>query len=321
MTSDVLTEIAHIGMIPVLTIDKKERAIPLAKALAKGGLPLMEVMFRTEAAAESVKIIAHELPDFLIGAGTVLSIEQAERAVDYGAKFLVAPGFNPKVVKWAVDHKVPIVPGTVTPTEVDAAREMGVHVLKFFPAVQQGGVPAMGLLSGPYSDVRWVPTGDLTRPLANEYLQFNKVAAAGGDFMLKYADIHSDNYAKITADTEETILGYLNFHVARFGFSSADKASASSLSDRLCAVFHQKTGEIEGSTFAGALFECLYSNAVSSRGEIAVGTRDVTRAYYYLKRCGIEFSEDTVDYFEDGRIATIYLKEKFDDFAIRLVQD
>lgn len=321
MAYDLLTQIGHIGMIPVLNIDKVERAIPLAQALAKGGLPLMEVMFRTDAAADSIKAIACEMPDFIIGAGTVLTVDQAMRAVDSGAQFLVSPGFNPKVVEWAVDHKMPIVPGTVTPTEVEAARVLGVNVLKFFPAVQQGGVPAMKLLSGPYPDVRWVPTGDMTRPLATEYLQFNKVAATGGDFMLKYDDIHSDNYEKITRDVEETILGYLNFHMARFGFSSADKSSASTLASRLGTVFHQSTDEIDGSAFAGSLFECLYKNGIGRNGDIAVGTRDATRAYYYLQRCGVEFAEDTVETFEDGRIASIYLKEDFEDFAIRLVQD
>ena len=321
MAYDLLTQIAHIGMIPVLNIDKVERAIPLAKALTKGGLPLMEVMFRTDAAADSIKAIACELPDFIIGAGTVLTVDQAMRAVDSGAQFLVAPGFNPKVVEWAVDHKMPIVPGTVTPTEVEAARALGVHVLKFFPAVQQGGVPAMGLLSGPYPDVRWVPTGDMTRPLATEYLQFNKVAATGGDFMLKYDDIHADNYEKITHDVEETILDYLNFHMARFGFNTADKSSADTLVSRLSEVFHQKTSQIDGSSFSGSIFECLYKNGIGRNGDLAVGTRDATRAYYYLKRCGVEFAEDTVETFEDGRITSIYLKDDFEDFAIRLVQD
>ncbi len=321
MTTQILDEIAKIGMIPVLSIDKEERALPLAQALKKGGLPLMEVMFRTDAAAGSIRRISEQMPDFLVGAGTVLTVEQARQAVACGAKFLVSPGFNPEVCKAAIELNVPIVPGCTSPTEVEAARVLGLHVLKFFPAVENGGVSAMRLLSGPYPDVSFVPTGDLTRALCSEYLAFGKVAAAGGDFMLSYDDIHSDNYEKIASDVQDTILGYLNFHIAHMGMNANDKDSALSLSGRLASALHLNVCAGNKSAFAGKLFEVMYEPFYHEKGHVAIGTFDATRAYYYLKRCGMEFYEDTVSRDAAGRIIAAYMKEDFAGFALHLLQD
>ncbi len=321
MTTQILDEIAKIGMIPVLSIDKEERALPLAQALKKGGLPLMEVMFRTDAAAGSIRRISEQIPDFLVGAGTVLTDEQARHAVACGAKYIVSPGFNPEVCKAAIELNVPIVPGCTSPTEVEAARVLGLHVLKFFPAVENGGVSAMRLLSGPYPDVSFVPTGDLTRALCSEYLAFGKVAAAGGDFMLSYDDIHSDNYEKIASDVQDTILGYLNFHIAHMGMNANDKDSALSLSGRLASALHLNVCAGNKSAFAGKLFEVMYEPFYHEKGHVAIGTFDATRAYYYLKRCGVEFYEDTVSRDAAGRIIAAYMKEDFAGFALHLLQD
>ena len=319
--NNVLEQISNIGMIPVISIDKEERALPLADALVKGWLPLMEVMFRTEAAAGSIAKIAKERPDFLIGAGTVLSIDQAKQAIDCGAKFLVAPGFNPKVVSYAISKNIPFVPGCVTPTEVEAALDLGVTTLKFFPAVENGGVPAMRLLSGPYPKVKFVPTGDLNRALSTEYLQFYKVAATGGDFMLKYEDIHNDNYEKIAHDVEETINEYLNFHIKHVGLNSESCDGAKQTADRLAKTLKLKVNEFSSSTFAGDLFEVMHKPFYYEKGHIAVGTRDATRAYHYLKRCGVEFIEESVSVDANNRIIAAYLKENFNGFALHLLQD
>ncbi len=292
MTTDILTEIDHIGMIPVLSIDRKERALPLARALQQGGLPLMEVMFRTEAAADSIRQIAREMPDFLVGAGTVLTVDQAQQAIDCGAKFLVAPGFNLRVVKFAVDAGVPMVPGCISPTEVELARDLGLKVLKFFPAVESGGRKAMGLLSGPYPDVRFVPTGDLTRDLVREYLPFEKVAACGGDFMLSYADIYADNYQKIAQDTHETIQEYLNFQVMIAG--GVDNSALST----------------------------LLGSSLQPADDHVIGTRDVERAFYYLKRSGVNLDEgDVLRRSAFGRITAFKLKEKQSGFDIIVSSD
>lgn len=321
MSQNILQEISKIGMIPVLNIDKLHRALPLADALQRGGLPLMEVMFRTDVAASCIKEIAKSRPDFLIGAGTILTEDQAKLAVDCGAKFLVAPGFNPKVVKCAQQLQVPIVPGCVSPTEVEAALDLGVKVLKFFPAVQNGGVPAMGLLAGPYRDITFVPTGDLDKKLAFEYLSFNKVAAAGGDFMLKYEDIHSDNYEKIEKDVAETIDLYFNFHVAHVGMNESSEDKAFDLASCLGKCLSKDVVKMQNSTFVGSLIEVMHKPFYHEKGHIAIGTRDATRAYHYLKRKGVEFIEDSVFLNDQGRVTAAYIKEDFAGFALHLMQD
>lgn len=315
--SDVLKEIARIGMIPVLSIDQSSRALPLARALSAGGLPLMEVMFRTEAAAECIALIARHMPDFLVGAGTVLSVEQAQQAVDCGARFLVAPGFNPELVRWARQRDIPIVPGCVSPSEVDAARLLGLKVLKFFPAVENGGVRAMELLSGPFPEISFVPTGDLTLPLAVDYLSCRKVAAAGGDFMLSYADIYADHYPQITASVRQALATYFNFHLKYIAVQAADALPAAQQAAVLLQDFNIATPADE------ALLRQLPPDTApaAGRGLIAVGTRDAERAYYYLRRCGLDFAADSLCRSADGRLLSARLKLNFHDFALQLMQD
>ena len=319
--SAVLERIADIGMLPVISIDKVERAVPLAQALSRGGLTLMEVMFRTDAAADSIAKIAAACPDFIIGAGTVLTTEQAKLAIASGARFLVSPSFNPQVVEFALNAGVPLVHGCVSPSEVDAACRMGLSVLKFFPAVENGGVKAMGLLNGPYPQVRFVPTGDLTLPLAIELLSYKKTAAAGGDFMLSYADIYVDDYAAIERSAAAALQTYFNFHVAHVGFNQSSKAAADNTAQRLSAVLGLSAQAFDKSTFAGTLFEVMHAPFHHAKGHVAIGTRDATRAYHFLKRRGVKFFEDTVTRDADGRVIAAYLQDDFDGFALHLLQD
>jgi len=181
----MLNLISKFVIIPVIKIDDAKNAVPLARALIDGGLPVAEVTFRTDAAEESIRQISREFPEMLVGAGTVLTTEQAERAKNAGAKFLVSPGFNPKTVKWAIDNNIPIFPGCITPTEIEAALEMGLTTLKFFPAQQAGGLAMIKALCAPYTNVKFIPTGGIDLINLAEYLSFPKVAACGGSFKVK----------------------------------------------------------------------------------------------------------------------------------------
>lgn len=316
----VLNLIESYGMIPVLNIKREEDALPLAKALRKGGLPLMEVMFRTEAAAACIQKIAAEMPDFCIGAGTVLTVEQAEKAKECGAKFIVSPDFSEEVIRYCQKENLPVVPGCITPSEVHRAVSMGLTVLKFFPAIQMGGLKTMQLFSGPYPQVKFVPTGDLTRKEMNEYLSCSKVAAAGGDFMLSYDDIENRRFDRIEQSVRETILEHLDFHIAHVGINCASSGEAKALGEALSSVLFQNVTEYEKSYFSGSLFELMKAPFYNKGGHVAIGTRDAERAYSFLKTSGIRFHEETLARDENGRVKAVYLEPDFGGFALHLLQ-
>lgn len=179
----VLDEIRRLKIVPVIVIDDAERALALADALAGGGLPCAEITFRTPAAAEALRRIAAERPHVLAGAGTVLTTEQAARARDAGARFIVSPGINPKVVEWCQSHGLPVFPGVCTPTEIETALECGLNVVKFFPAEPSGGLGFLKAIAAPFPDLNFMPTGGITAANVREYLAFKRVVACGGSWM------------------------------------------------------------------------------------------------------------------------------------------
>ena len=179
----VLDEIRRLKIVPVIVIDDAERALGLADALAGGGLPCAEITFRTPAAAEALRRIAAERPHVLVGAGTVLTTEQAARARDAGARFIVSPGINPKVVEWCRGESLPVFPGVCTPTEIETALECGLNVVKFFPAEPSGGITYLKAIAGPFPDLSFMPTGGITIANVRDYLAFKRVVACGGSWM------------------------------------------------------------------------------------------------------------------------------------------
>jgi len=154
-----LEKIGELGIVPVVKIEKAEEALPLGRALLDGDLPITEITFRTSAAEESIKILNKGLPNFLVGAGTVLTVEQAKKAVSAGAKFIVSPGFNPKVVDYCIENKIPVTPGINNPTQIEMALERGIEVVKFFPAEASGGLSLLKSMSAPYTGIKFIPTG------------------------------------------------------------------------------------------------------------------------------------------------------------------
>ena len=182
-TESLVDQLRRLRIVPVIVIDDPADAVPLAQALADGGLPCAEVTFRTPRAAESLRRIAGECPSVVVGAGTVLTPEQAVRARESGARFIVAPGFSPAVVDYCVDHDIPVFPGVCTPTEVEAALAKGIDVLKFFPAEPMGGVAFLKAICAPYVGVRFSPTGGISAANVGSYLALPQVVACGGSWM------------------------------------------------------------------------------------------------------------------------------------------
>jgi 2-dehydro-3-deoxyphosphogluconate aldolase / (4S)-4-hydroxy-2-oxoglutarate aldolase len=201
----ILESIRKLRIVPVIVIDDPDTAVPLAAALIDGGLPCAEVTFRTPGAAESLRRMAGEFPDLLVGAGTVLTAAQAAEAREAGARFIVAPGFNPRVVDDCIAHETPVFPGVCTPTEIEAALEKGLRTLKFFPAEPMGGVPFLKAISAPYGAVEFMPTGGISADKLREYLSFNRVVACGGSWMAPSAWIQARAFDRIRDETQRAV--------------------------------------------------------------------------------------------------------------------
>jgi 2-dehydro-3-deoxyphosphogluconate aldolase/(4S)-4-hydroxy-2-oxoglutarate aldolase len=208
--SDILTRISKLKLIPMLVMDKSDHASQFADVLVTGGLPVAEITFRTPAAEQSVRILT-DRGDILVGAGTILSTEQADRAIDAGAQFLVAPGTNPKVVEHVVKRALPFVPGVATPSEIELATSLGAAALKFFPAETMGGVAALKAFAGPYPDARFIPTGGITPELLPAYLHLSNVVACGGSWLAPRELLAAGRFDAIAALIEQArkLLGAL----------------------------------------------------------------------------------------------------------------
>ncbi len=202
---DVLNQVAALKLMPVIKLDRSEDAAPLAEALCAGHLPAAEVTFRTDAAAASIETMATRFPQMLVGAGTVSSVEQAQRAIDAGAKFLVCAGFSRKIVEFAVSHQIPIFPGVCTPTELMLLLEYDLPVAKFFPAAQCGGLATIKALAAPFPQLKFMPTGGINAKNVREYLQFPKVIACGGSWMVKSDLINTGDFDAIRRLSQEAV--------------------------------------------------------------------------------------------------------------------
>ncbi len=206
MSSEVISrQLDKLGIVPVIVLDNVDSAVPLARALCQGGLACAEVTFRTAAAEESIRRINAEFPNILLGAGTVLKVDQAEKAINAGARFVVAPGFNPRVVDYCQSRGVAVFPGICTPTEIEAAMEEGLTNLKFFPAEPIGGLDYLKAISAPYSQVRFIPTGGISLDNVRKYLAFQKVIACAGTWMVHKDWIASGNFAQIEKTVAEAV--------------------------------------------------------------------------------------------------------------------
>ncbi len=196
---------AALGVVPVVVLNDVKDALPLAQALVEGGLPCAEVTFRTDAAEESIRLMSEKYPDMLVGAGTVLTTDQVDRAVNAGAKFIVSPGFDPEIVDYCLDKNIPVFPGCITPSEVAQAVKRGLKVVKFFPAEQFGGVSTIKALAAPYTMVKFMPTGGVGTKNLKDYLECDKILCCGGSWMVKGDLVKAGEFDKIRELTKEAV--------------------------------------------------------------------------------------------------------------------
>lgn len=203
--NEVLSRIQEIGIVPVVVLNDAKDAAPLAKALCDGGLPCAEVTFRTDAAEESIRIMTEQFPEMLVGAGTVLTTDQVDRAVAAGARFIVSPGLNPRIVKYCVERNILITPGCANPSDIEQALEYGLEVVKFFPAEPAGGLKMIKAMAAPYVGVKFMPTGGINQTNVKEYLAYDRILACGGSWMVKGSLIDEGRFDEIKRLTEEAV--------------------------------------------------------------------------------------------------------------------
>ena len=316
---ELLNRIHDIGIVPVIALDDAGKAVNLARALVKGGLPVAEVTFRTAAAEEAIKAIVSEVPEMIVGAGTVLTKEQADRAIDAGVNFIVSPGFNPAITKYVIDKGVCMLPGTATAGEMEQAMMMGLEAVKFFPAEQNGGVAKLKALAGPYKNLRWMPTGGVNTDNLVDYLSFHQVLACGGTWMVKKDLIEGEKWDDITDICRRAVKNMLGLELRHIGINSDDEEQAAKTAGTLCALFDLEYKPGNSSIFAGKEFEIMKSRGKGTHGHIAISTWDVDRAVYHLSRAGASFDESTRTRDDKGS-KFIYLEGEFGGFAIHLIR-
>lgn len=317
---DIMREIYLNGIVPAVKIKDAEKAVPVAKAIARGGVSIIEITFRSDAAAEAIARISKECPDMLVGAGTILTREQVDAAVAAGAKFIVAPGFNPDTVKYCVEKNIPIIPGCSSCGEMEQAISLGIGTVKFFPAEAMGGVAYLKSVSGPYRYLKFMPTGGIDAKNINNYLALPCVSACGGSFMAKEALIDACDYDAVERLTAEAVRAMLGLEIRHIGINCNGDGEAAGVADLLCRFFDVEADDRGGAIFAGTLFEVLKSPFRGEKGHVAIATNSPDRARAHLEKLGFEFDESTASYQPDGRLKVVYTKSDIGGFAFHLIQ-
>ncbi len=318
---DVLKEIGLRGIVPVIALNRAEDAVPLAKALCAGGLPVAEVTFRTAAAEDSIRAISRELPGMILGAGTVLTVEQAERAAAAGAKFIVCPGFNPTVVDYCIAHHIPVTPGVNSPSQVEQGLERGLKVLKFFPAEASGGTAMLKALAGPYKNVKFIPTGGVNPDNMSDYLKLANVHAVGGSWMVKNDLIAAGAFDKIEAMVRDAVMKLHGFKMVHIGVNAPNPDEAMKAAQAFAALFGFAIDDRGAkSVFASPEVEIMKNPGRGAKGHIAIACRNVDRAVAYLEGKGVKMVPDTAKTNPDGSLKFIYMDLDFCGFAPHLTE-
>jgi 2-dehydro-3-deoxyphosphogluconate aldolase / (4S)-4-hydroxy-2-oxoglutarate aldolase len=316
----ILENIGLIGIVPVIAIEYADDAEPLAEALTEGGLPCAEVTFRTRAGREAIARIAKSHPSLLLGAGTVLAVDQVRAAVDAGAKFIVSPGLNRKVVEYCLANDVPVTPGVLTPSEIEVALEYGLEVVKFFPAEAGGGLAYLKAISAPYRSLRFIPTGGIDETNLLAYLKFPKVHACGGSWMVKPEMITNHQFEDIKRITAAAVAAMLGFSLKHVGINGSGVEESLALGVKLGDMLHMKVEERPGAMFVGGQFEITKAPSRGVHGHLAIGTNFILRAIAHLARRGVDILPETKAE-KDGRLATVYLNLEIGGFAVHLLQN
>lgn len=317
--NQIFQQLGLLGIVPVISIDDAGNAEPLGRALVDGGLPCAEVTFRTSAAQEAIARLAKAFPTMLVGAGTVLTVDQVKRAVDAGARFVVSPGINRTVVEYCVQQKIPVIPGVATPTEIQTALELKLEAVKFFPAEASGGVEYLKAMSAPFRQLLFIPTGGIDESNFLLYLKFPAVLACGGSWMVKADLIATKRFDEIQKLAEQAVFKMLGFQFSHLGINNAGADEAKDGAVVLSRLLHLTINDGESSLFVGKQFELLKRQYLGRHGHIAIGTNFIERAVAYCARQGVRAKDETKSE-KNGRLRSIYLEIDIGGFAVHLLQ-
>ena len=315
---EAIEKMGEVGLVPVIAIHNADDAVLMAKALLAGDLPIAEITFRTKAAEEAIERIAAGVPEVMVGAGTVLTVDQTKRAVAAGAKFIVAPGFNEKVVDYCLQNNIPVTPGVNTASEIEKALEKGLEVLKFFPAEASGGLKTIKALAGPYATVRFYPTGGINPSNLTDYITYDRIFTCGGSWMVKSDLIAAKRFDEITRLCKEAIDLVLGFEFAHLGINTANEDKAMASANVFADLFAFPVRVGTSSVFASSGIEINKSMGLGAHGHIAIRTNSLKRALAYLKRKGINMPGDMK--MKNGKPVAAYIDKEVTGFAIHLLQ-
>lgn len=311
-------QLEFTGIIPVIKLEDTSKAVELATALRKGGINAAEVTFRAEGADKVISDMTKAFPNMLVGAGTVLTVEQCDAAIAAGAKFCVAPGLNPKVVKHCLDKGVPFAPGVANGSQIEQAMELGLDFVKFFPAEQAGGLAYIKSVSAPYSNMKFMPTGGVNENNLNTYLGFKKIICCGGSWIVPGNLVKAGDWDGITELCRTAVNKMLDFKIVHVGINCANENEAKDTTSKFAKMFgwEQKVGN--SSVFAGTAVECMKTPFKGTHGHIAVATNSLRRAVYQLNSMGVETELSAEEIGADTK--AVYLKGEFSGFAVHLIE-
>ena len=316
----VAEKVQTYGIIPVISIPDATLAAPLAQALRNGGLPLIEVTLRSDAALESIRAIKATDPEMLVGAGTVLTVQQADAAMEAGVDFIVTPGLNPSVAIHCQEKGMPVFPGCATPTEIETALGLGLNVLKFFPAELMGGMAMVHQLCGPYSKVKFIATSGITLQNLSEYLADDKIAAVGGSFMAPASLVKERSFDAITALCKQTVQSSMGFMLKHVGVNTAGAQEAEAMARQFAEIFALPYLPGGRSDFSGAIAEFCRVKFPGAAGHIGIGAYNVARAKAYLEAKGVAFRDEFAQTDQNGNPTCLYLAQEFAGFAVHIVK-
>ncbi len=320
MSENIFDQISEYGIVPLVTLDDADDAVPLARALVEGGIPIAEVTFRTAAGGEAIKRMAKEVPEIIVGAGTVHDVDHAKETLDNGGKFVITPGFNSEVVDWCLKNNMPVCPGTVVPSDLEEALGFGLRVVKFFPAGAYGGINTLKALAGPYAMLKFVPTGGVGLNNLTDYLDLPNVAAVGGSFVPPAKMVKEKDWAGVAAECRKIMNLVTGFSVGHVGINAGTEDNATQVSNTLATLFNAPVRDAGSAFFVGDLAEVMKVPFLGTNGHICVDTRDLKRAMALLRRNGAVFEEKDYMYDASGKLIAAYMKDEVGGFAVHLRQ-